>query len=192
MLHTWCSATDGNRSTIRTILYDYWKASFLIDHRILVGKLHNLNHPNSVTNWITDFLRNLQRIILINNCYTEWDMVPSAGSQGTQLRIWLFHLMINDLDIEGHGIWKCVDEQQHRKLFLKMRQETLRILRTLLCLDPPKIHCKELRVSLDGKELKVVDTVDFVGVTIVNQLTWNSHIEKVIKETGRRLLSKFN
>ena len=26
MLHTWCSATDGNGSTIRTILYDYRKA----------------------------------------------------------------------------------------------------------------------------------------------------------------------
>ena len=74
-----------------------------------------------------------------------------------------------------------------------MRQETLRILRgTLLCSGPPKVDCNELRISFDGKELKVVDTIDFLGVTITNQLTWNSDMEKVIKKAGRRLLSKFN
>ena len=105
MLHTWCSATGGSGLTIRTILYDYWEAFVLIDHRLLVGKLHNLNHPNSVTNWITDFLTNrLQRIILIDNCYSEWDMVPSGVSQETQLRQWLFLLVINNLDIEDHGM----------------------------------------------------------------------------------------
>ena len=35
MLHTWCLATDANRSTIRTIIFDYRKASDLIDHGIL-------------------------------------------------------------------------------------------------------------------------------------------------------------
>jgi hypothetical protein len=57
-------------------------------------------------------------------------------------------------------------------------------------LNPDK--CKELRISfsnqprafdpvvVDGKELDVVDTVELLGVTLTNQLTWNPHIEKVI------------
>ena len=78
MLHSWCSGTDGNGSTIRTILYDYRKAFDVIDHSILIDKLHNLDLPNSVINWITDFLTNrFQRIKLTDNCYSEWDMVPS-------------------------------------------------------------------------------------------------------------------
>jgi hypothetical protein len=34
MLHTWCLVTDGNGSTIRTIIFDYRKAFDLIDHGI--------------------------------------------------------------------------------------------------------------------------------------------------------------
>ena len=64
-------------------------------------------------------------------------------------------------------------------------------------LNPDK--CKELRISfsnqprafdpvvVDGKELDVVDTVELLGVTLTNQLTWNPHIEKVIKKACKRL-----
>jgi hypothetical protein len=111
MLHIWCLATDGNGSTIRTIIFDYRKAFDLIDHGILIGKLCDLDLPNSVINWIIDFLTDrFQRIKLVNNCYSEWGMVPSGVSQGTKLRPWHFILMINDLDIENHGIWKYVDD----------------------------------------------------------------------------------
>ena len=40
-------------------------------------------------------------------------------------------------------------------------------------------------VVVDGKQLEAVDTVDLLGVTF--QLTWNSHIEKVIKKASGRL-----
>ena len=111
MLHTWCLITDGNGSAIRTIIFEYRKAFDLIDHGILIGKLCDLDLPNSVINWIIDFLTDrFQRIKLVNNCYSEWGMVPSGVPQGTKLGSWFFILMINDLDIENHGIWKYVDD----------------------------------------------------------------------------------
>ena len=63
-------------------------------------------------------------------------------------------------------------------------------------LNPDK--CKELRISfsnqprafdpvvVDCKELDVVDTVELLGVTLTNQLTWNPHIEKVIKKASKK------
>ena len=111
MLHTWCLATGANGSTIRTIIFDYRKAFDLIDHGILIGKLCDLDLPNSVINWIIDFLTDrFQRIKLVNNGYSEWGMVPSGVPQGTKLGPWLFILMINHLDIENHEIWKYVDD----------------------------------------------------------------------------------
>ena len=56
MFHVWLQGTDGNGSTIRTLLFDYKKAIDLIDHSILVRKLRARPIPPSVTNWIIDFL----------------------------------------------------------------------------------------------------------------------------------------
>ena len=207
MLHSWCSATDRNGSTIRTILYDYRKAFDLIDHSILIGKLHNLDLPNSVIDWITDFLTNrFQRIILTDNCYSEWDMVPSGVPQGTKLGPWLFLLMINDLNIGDHGIWKYVDDTTTSEIVLKDGTSNAQNIANKVMswssenrVELNSDKCKQLRISfskqprefdpvvVDGKELEVVDTVDLLGVTITNQLTWNAHIGKVIKKASRKL-----
>ena len=91
MLHDWSEGTDGNGATIRTILFYYRKAFDLIDHSILIKKLCNLNVPNSIINWITDFLSDrYQRIKLGEGCVSEWESVPSGVPQGTKLGLWLF------------------------------------------------------------------------------------------------------
>ena len=48
----WSKGTDGNGSTIRTLLFDYKKAFDLIDHSILVRKLFALDIAPRVINWI--------------------------------------------------------------------------------------------------------------------------------------------
>ena len=79
MVHHWSKETDGNGATVRTLLFDYRKAFDLIDHNILVHKLTKLDLPNSVINWIIDFLSDrLQRIKLADGCYSEWGSVPSG------------------------------------------------------------------------------------------------------------------
>ena len=60
-LHHWCVNTDGNGTTIRTILFDYRKAFDFIDHAILVNKVGNLDIPRSIVKWIIDFLSHWQK-----------------------------------------------------------------------------------------------------------------------------------
>ena len=64
-------------------------------------------------------------------------------------------------------------------------------------LNPDK--CKELRISfnakprsfdpivLNGKELEVVTNFKLLGVNIHNKLTWNHHIDDVVKKFNKRL-----
>ena len=86
MLHHWFLGTDGNGSTIRTILFDYRKAFDLIDHGILIDKLSRLELPPSVINWIIDFLTDrFQRVKLADDCFSEWGSVPAGVPQGTKL-----------------------------------------------------------------------------------------------------------
>ena len=86
MVHSWAQATDGNSTTIRTVLFYCRKAFDLIDHRMVVDKLCKLVLKTRIINWIIDFLSGRsQRIKRAEGCYSKWDSVPSGVPQGTKL-----------------------------------------------------------------------------------------------------------
>ena len=90
MMHNWTSGLDGTGSTIRVILFDYQKAFDLIDHRILVNKLLQIDLPRSNINWIIDFLSDrFQRVKLSQGCFSKWGRVSSGVPQGTKLENWV-------------------------------------------------------------------------------------------------------
>ena len=204
---SWTKATDGNGSTVRTVLFDYRKAFDLIDHGILVNKLKSLNLPVSIINWVIDFLSNRQqRIKLVEGCFSEWDSVPSGVPQGTKLGPWLFVIIINDLNIRNASLWKYVDDTtvsetipkgaiSHAQLIVDEVVEWSRLNRFQLNTD----KCKELRISFAknkpdlpplmvcGNTLEVVDSAKLLGVTITSNLTWNLHVAEVIKKASKRL-----
>ena len=75
MIHCWMNATDGNGSSVKTILFDYRKAFDQIDHKILITKLSTLNLPYSIINRIIDFLptvskeQNLPKDVYLNGVW---------------------------------------------------------------------------------------------------------------------------
>jgi hypothetical protein len=65
MVHKWSEATDGTGNVVRTVLFDYRKAFYPVDHLILARKVIQLSVPSFVKKWILDFLSNrLQRVKL--------------------------------------------------------------------------------------------------------------------------------
>jgi hypothetical protein len=85
MIHHWSIGTDGNGSTVRTILFDCRKAFDYIDHQIIIEKLCKLDLPHSVANWFIDFLMDKhQRVKVAEGCFSEWGPVPSGVPKETK------------------------------------------------------------------------------------------------------------
>lgn len=208
LLHSWTKATDNNKADVRVVFLDYRKAFDLIDHNILISKLSNYGINPHIVNWICDFLTDrLQRVKLVDNCYSEWRSVPAGVPQGTKLGPWLFIVMIADLKIKSsNGVVKYVDDTTGYEIIQKGSPSSAQLLMDEVVewsqinnfqLNAKK--CKEMRISfsktttpyedlhINTIPVELVTSFKLLGVTLQQNLKWNIHIDNTIKKASKIL-----
>ena len=208
LVHNLAKATDGSGALVRVVMFDYKKAFDLIDHHILVAKLHTLDIPPEIIYWVSDFLTNRQqRVKLASDGYSEWAAVPAGVPQGTKLGPWLYILMINDLNANGVDLWKFLDdttitEEVPKGDTSKMQLATNEIqdqsINLKFILNEDK--CKEMRVCfaklersdilplvINNKEIELNCSAKIWGLIIRSDLKWNDHVEPVLNTSSKRL-----
>ena len=146
-----------------------------------------------------------QRIKFASDCFSEWGPVPASVPQGTKLGLWLFVLMINNLDMNAQQ-WKDVDDTTVSEVVVKGREIHVQAIADSVIewshenrVQRNAGKCKELRISfakeqrvfdpvtIEGKEVELVTSTKLLGLTIANNLTWNNHVTEITKKTGKRL-----
>jgi hypothetical protein len=163
MIHTCTNATDGNGATVRVVLFDFKKAFDLIDHHILIRKLHSYDFSDAVISWITDFLTSRkQRVKLGQDCFSEWGMVPTGVPQGTKLGPWLFIVMIDELDIPNTELWKYVDDTATSETVERNQNSNIQTAADILLnraatdkFQHNEEKCKELRTCFSPKNKQI-------------------------------------
>lgn len=99
MLYHWSMWTDGNSSTVITVLSDHRKAFDFIDHGIVLQKLCKLDIQLSIINWVIDFHSNRsQRIKLAHGCFSIVGSSPLRGTSWDQIGLLGIYL----IDRNGH------------------------------------------------------------------------------------------
>ena len=127
---------------------------------------------------------------------------------GTILGPWLFLIMINDLSTTGTDLWKYVDDTTASETVDKNQQSRAQTIANKMSQwsqnNEMKLNeekCKELRISfskvprdfnpilINNKSVRVVKSVKRLGLSFDNKLTWNLHIEEVVKKVS--ILNEF-
>ena len=143
-----------------------------------------------------------QRVKLSDDYFSERKTVPAGVPQGTKLcPSWLFLVMINDLDVMVIYLWKYVDDSTLSEVIDKHGRSSMQdyvnefaLKSTTNGMQLKESKCKELRICfsttkidfdpiiIDDKEIEVVRQAKLLGLTITNNLKWNSHVKNICRK----------
>jgi hypothetical protein len=200
-------ATDKPKTYARILLCDFSKAFDLVDHTILLQKLIDLEVPSFLLKWAASFLHNHQQQVKIGQYVSQPASLNAGCPQGTLIGPLAFVCNINDLCMPSPTVHvKFVDDTQGMNASKdpknKATQEAARYTSEWSKANNMKLNSAKTKdmifsfmkkepefepIVIDGKELERVKEETVLGLTIQDNLKWNSHVEKIIKKANKRL-----
>ena len=205
VLQLWCSILDESGNEIHDINMDFMKAFDTVPHRRLIKKLRSYGITGDILLWIEAFLQGRKQKVVVNGSSSDWCDVISGVPQGSVIAALLFVIYINDLpeNIRSHLFLFADDCKFFREI---ATQEDIDIMQSdldtlfewskkwLLTFHPGK--CVNLRITLrkdtephvyhlGNDDLKNVDEVKDLGVTVDGKLKFESHISGKVNKANQ-------
>ena len=132
--------------------------------------------------------------------------VPAGVPKGTKLGLWLFILMINDINTSNMNLWKYVDDTTIAECIYKKEGSRIQSdVEELIAKSNQnkfqlnELKCEELQILfaksaaefapivINGKAIEVVSTVKLLGLNISSDLRWNCHVAEISRKVASRL-----
>ena len=208
MVNKWYESTDNLESYVRVVMLDFSKAFDLINHCLLLEKLQLYDLPEHIIRWMAAFLLNRSQIVKIGKHYSQSGLPNGGVPQGTLSGPKCFLVYINDLETPVH-LYKYVDDSTLFEVCerngVSLMQESVDIAAKWTEENHMKLNkekSKEMIISfakngnfrntipnikIDGMDVEQVDHAKLLGVTISHDLSWNKHVENIVKKAGKRL-----
>ena len=183
--------------------------TFILDiENLLKSKLFSYGMGEKTLEWINAFLCFRQQRVVVNGVESDWAPVVSGVPQGTVLGPLLFSLYINDIrvgidsqirlfanDFVCYREIRTVEDTLKLQKYIDllgswarkwgMRYQPVKC--NMMQLTNKRINKIEASYTLEGTVLENVDSIKYLGVTITNDLKWNTHINDICTKAKRTL-----
>jgi hypothetical protein len=191
------------------ISFDLQKAFDTINHDVLITILTELHFPTYLIKLFQNYLFSRKQIVFANNCYSEPLPITSGIPQGSVLGPVLFCLYINSLQPTCQEI-SCIKyaddttfiisvphsvdpvplinkEITHMQEWCLKHKMKLNNQKTkIMQLDTPKNYLYSNHY-ITNFNLFIAEQFSFLGYTISKNLSWNSHIDHILRKLASRI-----
>ena len=195
-------------SYARILFVDYSSAFNTIIPNKLYAKLLDLGVPQSLSEWILDFLLNRPQSVKIGNLCSTVSTLNTGAPQGCVLSPMLFTLFTNDCishhpsvhiikfsdDTTVEGLITDQNESYYRGEVEELvdwcsnNNLELNVSKTKeVIIDFRRIKTPVSPLLINGEEVERVDSFKFLGTTISHDLAWTPHIIAAVKKARQRM-----
>ena len=207
LLHLILEALDLGNNYVRLFFADFSKGFDLVDHQALLVEMNALNVHPVIIRWICAFLTGRSQRVKISDSLSSVASPCGGIPQGTKLAPMLFAILVNRLVSNWPARVKYVDDTTILEIIPRCSPSYLQhIVNDInqfasargMRLNPKK--CKELRINfleyspftpptldLGGVSVQLVDNYKLLGVYITSNISWNVHVDHMLKKANKRL-----
>ena len=207
VINDWAKILDIG-GQVDTFILDFKKAFDTPSHELLKCKLYGYGIGGKTLKWIDSFLCFRQQRVVVNGIKSDWAPALSGVPQGTVLGPVLFSLYINDIttDIDSEirlfaDDCVCYREIKGTEDTVKLQEDIDRLgcwarkwgmrFQPVKCniMQITRKRIKKINASycLEGTILDNVENIKYLGVTITNDLKWNTHVSNICTKANRTL-----
>ena len=178
-----------------------------MDHNVLLSELNNLDFDPHLVRWIVSFLTNRSQRVRIGNSLSPPVGLNGGTPQGTKLAPLLFCILVNGMAAKCKSRVKYVDDATAMEIiprcspsYLPFTVSDIYTYASLRGMILNSKKCKEMIINfmqyspfppgpltVGGSVIERVVTYKLLGVYISEDLSWNVHIEHIVKKANKRL-----